>query len=96
MNPQSASASAAAAKNLILLREDLRGVAILTLNHPRTRNALSEAMLEALSDAFTAIAHDKSVRTVVLAAEGYELERTCRAPGSGGEWSERPLCRSMP
>jgi enoyl-CoA hydratase/carnithine racemase len=69
MNAQTAAAKAAPA-SLILLREDVGGVAVLTLNHPQTRNSLSEEMLEALGDAFTAIAHDKSVRVVVLAANG--------------------------
>jgi enoyl-CoA hydratase/carnithine racemase len=55
---------------LMLLREDVAGVAILTLNQPQARNALSEAMLEALGDALTAIAHDENVRSVVLAANG--------------------------
>jgi transposase len=32
----------------------------------------------------------------VLAAEGYEFARTCRAPGSGGEWSERVLVVRSP
>ena len=59
-----------APSTLILLREDIAGVAVLTLNDPETRNSLSEAMLEALGDALTAIAHDKSVRAVVLAANG--------------------------
>ena len=70
MNAQTAAAAKAAASSLILLREDVGGVAVLTLNHPQTRNSLSEEMLEALGDAFTAIAHDKSVRAVVLAANG--------------------------
>ncbi|HYA04523.1 MAG TPA: enoyl-CoA hydratase [Xanthobacteraceae bacterium] len=70
MNAQSATAAAAAASSLILLREDIAGVAVLTLNRPQARNALSEAMLEALGDALTAIAHDESVRAVVLAAHG--------------------------
>jgi enoyl-CoA hydratase/carnithine racemase len=69
MNVHSASA-ATAASDLILLREDVGSVAVLTLNRPRNRNSLSEAMLEALSDAFTAIAHDRSMRAVVLAAIG--------------------------
>jgi enoyl-CoA hydratase/carnithine racemase len=69
MNVHSAK-TATAASDLILLREDKGGVAVLTLNRPQSRNSLSEAMLEALGDAFTAIAHDKSVRTVVLAASG--------------------------
>jgi len=58
------------ASTLILLREDVASVAVLTLNDPNTRNSLSEAMLEALGDALTAIAHDNSVRAVVLAANG--------------------------
>jgi enoyl-CoA hydratase/carnithine racemase len=70
MNAQTAAVAKAAASSLILLREDIGGVAVLTLNHPQTRNSLSEAMLEELGDAFTAITHDKSVRAVVLAANG--------------------------
>jgi len=70
MNAHSATAAAAAVSALILLREDIDGVAVLTLNRPQTRNCLSEAMLEALGDALTAIAHDKTVRAVVLAAKG--------------------------
>jgi enoyl-CoA hydratase/carnithine racemase len=71
MNAQTATAAAAASSSsLILLREDIAGVAILTLNRPQARNSLSEAMLEALGDALTAIAHEDSVRTVVLAANG--------------------------
>ena len=54
----------------MLMREDVAGVAVLTLNQPASRNTLSEAMLEALGDALTAIAHDESVRAVVLAANG--------------------------
>jgi enoyl-CoA hydratase/carnithine racemase len=70
MNAQSATAAATAASSLILLREDVASVAVLTLNHPQSRNSLSEAMLEALGDALTAIAHDDTVRAVVIAANG--------------------------
>jgi enoyl-CoA hydratase/carnithine racemase len=70
MSPQTATAAEAASSSLILLREDIAGVAVLTLNRPQSRNTLSEAMLEALGDALTAIAHDDSVRVVVLAANG--------------------------
>jgi enoyl-CoA hydratase/carnithine racemase len=71
MNAQPATAKAAAtAPDLILLREDIDNIAILTLNRPAARNSLSEALLEALGDAFTAIAHERSVRAVVLAANG--------------------------
>jgi enoyl-CoA hydratase/carnithine racemase len=62
--------AAAASSSLILLREDIGKVAILTLNRPQALNSFSEAMLEALGDALTAIAHDDRVGVVVLAANG--------------------------
>lgn len=46
------------------------GVATLTLARPQQRNALSEAMMAALSGALADIAEDPGVRAVVLAAEG--------------------------
>src|ERR1700686_3448053 len=70
MNAQAATVAAAAASSLILLREEIEDVAILTLNRPQARNSLSEATLEALGDALTAIAHDRSVRAVIIAGNG--------------------------
>ena len=71
MNAQTATAAAATgSSSLILQREDGGGIAILTLNRPQARNSLSEAMLEALGDALTAIAHDRAVRVVIIAANG--------------------------
>lgn len=58
------------AKAQILLREDADGIATLTLNRPKARNPLSEAMLAALSETLAAIANDHSIRAVVLAAAG--------------------------
>ncbi len=54
----------------VLLRERDGEIAIVVLNRPRARNSLSEELLTALSAAWTDIAADKSVRAVVLAAEG--------------------------
>jgi enoyl-CoA hydratase/carnithine racemase len=68
--PSAAEKDTATPSSLILLREDIDGVAVLTLNRPQQRNSLSEAMLEALGDALTAIAHDGTVRAMVLAANG--------------------------
>jgi enoyl-CoA hydratase/carnithine racemase len=48
----------------------LGSVAIVTLNHARSRNALSEAMLAALQSAIDAAERDRQVRAVVIAAEG--------------------------
>ncbi len=54
----------------VLLREDRDRIAILTLNRPDARNALSEAMLAALGESLAAIAADRAVRAIVLAANG--------------------------
>lgn len=54
----------------ILLSEISEGVLRLTLNDQQRRNALSEAMLARLSEAFSSAAVDKSVRVIVLAANG--------------------------
>jgi enoyl-CoA hydratase/carnithine racemase len=48
----------------------IEGVAKLTLNRPDRRNALSESLLEELGAALDQIAHDSSVRVVVIGAEG--------------------------
>src|SRR5580698_472073 len=69
MNAQSATA-AVSSPAPILLREDVAGVAILTLNRPQVRNSLSEALLGALRDELNAIAGERSIRVVVLTANG--------------------------
>lgn len=50
--------------------ETAAGVAILTLNSPASRNALSLAMIEALSGRLDALAGRHDLRVVVLQAEG--------------------------
>jgi len=57
----------------LLRRRDHGGVATLTLQSPASRNALSLAMIDALIDAFAAIADDPAARVVVLAGEGPAL-----------------------
>ena len=54
----------------LILRADRNGVAVLTLNAPKTINALSEAMLAALSDILDQIAADRSVKAVILRSGG--------------------------
>jgi enoyl-CoA hydratase/carnithine racemase len=53
-----------------LLREANGPLAILTLNRPSARNALSEAMIASLHAAVDAVGADNSVRAVVIAANG--------------------------
>ncbi|SOY57924.1 putative Enoyl-CoA hydratase/isomerase [Cupriavidus taiwanensis] len=49
---------------------DAAGVARLTMNRPQAFNALSEGLLDALTDALRRLAADDSVRVVVLAGAG--------------------------
>jgi len=60
----------AAAEADILERADADGVATLTLNRPAARNALSTGLMAALQTELDAIAADRSVRVVVIAANG--------------------------
>lgn len=54
----------------ILIREDAASVARLTLNNPGALNALSDAMLAALAQEFSALAQDNTIRAVVIAGMG--------------------------
>ncbi len=51
-------------------RHSLDGVMTLTLDHLKSRNALSVAMMSALQQALDRAASDKDVRAVVICAEG--------------------------
>ena len=70
MIAQPAAARAIETSAPVLLRERDKHIAILLLNRPQARNSLSEALLTALSGAFAEIAADKTIRAVVLAANG--------------------------
>jgi enoyl-CoA hydratase/carnithine racemase len=64
------SSVTADAEPLLHSQRDARGVVTLTLNRPKTFNALSQAMLAALQSELDALAGDTSVRALVLAAAG--------------------------
>lgn len=51
----------------ILLRHDQDNIAILTMNRPKARNALSLDLIEAMDAAFQAISDDADIYAVVLA-----------------------------
>ena len=76
----------------ILHREDRGRVAHVMLNAPHNLNALSDAMLAALTDMFESIAQDSDVRVVVLSGAGkafcagHDLKEMTagRAAGDGG------------
>ena len=54
----------------ILLRDQIGSISVLTLNRPDARNSLSESMIAELHAALTSVRDDKSVRAVVIAANG--------------------------
>ncbi|PIW28359.1 MAG: enoyl-CoA hydratase [Rhodospirillales bacterium CG15_BIG_FIL_POST_REV_8_21_14_020_66_15] len=54
----------------ILLREDRDGVATLTLNRPDKFNALSSDLMGAVQDQMDALMDDRTVKVVVIAANG--------------------------
>lgn len=54
----------------IVQRDDRHGIAFVVLNRPDARNALSAAMLHALTQTLAGIAADPKVRAVVIAANG--------------------------
>src|SRR5271163_3887402 len=67
------ASSAIVASPELVRRDDDNGVAILTLNTPHNRNALSFAMIEAVIAALDDIANDDKARVVVLAGAGQAL-----------------------
>lgn len=73
----------------ILLRHDEAGIATLTLNAPGSLNALSDAMLAALTEAFAALAADRSIRVVILRGTG-------RAFCAGHDLKEMQAARQSP
>lgn len=56
----------AASQTQVLLREDRRGTALLTLNRPQARNSLSEELLRALAEEITRIADRPEIRAIVI------------------------------
>jgi enoyl-CoA hydratase/carnithine racemase len=64
------TARATAPQHQVLLREKIGSIAVLTLNRPSARNSLSEGLIAELHAALNEIRDDKSVRGVVIAANG--------------------------
>jgi enoyl-CoA hydratase/carnithine racemase len=54
----------------LVLRQDEDGIAKLTLNAPQSINALSEDMIDALSDGLDALGADRSIKAVILRGAG--------------------------
>ncbi|MFZ4809252.1 MAG: enoyl-CoA hydratase [Hyphomicrobiaceae bacterium] len=70
MRKQPKGPAAAPADEATLRIERRDAVALLTLSRPRSRNALSLAMLDALGSAVAELSGDRAVAAVVVAADG--------------------------
>lgn len=53
-----------------LLVEEKAPIAIITMNRPERRNALSLSLMEELIDCFRAVGQDPEIRAIILAANG--------------------------
>ncbi len=82
----------------IIVRFDPPGPAVVTLNRPARRNALTRAMWTQLAEIFERLAGDREVRSIVLAgAGGYfsagadirEFSRVRSDAASGAEYDRR-------
>jgi enoyl-CoA hydratase/carnithine racemase len=90
----------------VLLHDRAGPIAVLTLNRQQQRNSLSEALIGALAGEFKGIAADRTVRAVVIAANGpafcaghdlKELTAARAAPDRGRAAFERVIkdCAAM-
>lgn len=73
----------------ILTRQDAGAIATLTLNDPGRLNALSNAMIAALGDAFDRLAEDRQIKVVILRGAG-------RAFCAGHDLREMQAARQAP
>jgi enoyl-CoA hydratase/carnithine racemase len=77
----------------LLRYEAAEGVALLTLDHPARRNALSRAMLTELDAALDRAAADPAVRVLIVRAEGpvFSSGHDLREVVAGGDEANRDL-----
>src|SRR3954453_945869 len=74
----------------LLAQVDDEGVAVLSMNRPERRNALSGSMLDALSRTRAAVEVDDSVGCVVLTGAGGAFCAGGDVKGMAGEGGNRP------
>ena len=79
MATQTAGTTRANYQNLNFAREGT--LAVVTLNRPNRRNALSLELMNELTDCLSAIGRDREIHAVILAAAGSVF---CSGHGLGG------------
>jgi enoyl-CoA hydratase/carnithine racemase len=80
----------------------LNGVATIEIARPEKKNALTQAMYQAMADALSAAREDKAVRAVLITGQpgiftsGNDIEDFMqRAPGQGSDAMDSPVFRFM-
>lgn len=68
----------------VIYEKDERGVATVTLNRPEKHNAFDDRLIKTLTELFTRIGQDDSVRAMVLAANGRNF-----CAGADISWMQR-------
>jgi methylglutaconyl-CoA hydratase len=68
----------------LILQNDVRGVATLTLNRPEKHNAFDDVLITDLLQFLDNIEHDKSIRVLVLRAQGKSF-----CAGADLDWMRR-------
>ncbi|MDN3637644.1 enoyl-CoA hydratase/isomerase family protein [Simiduia curdlanivorans] len=71
-------------------QKDTRGVVTVTMNQPEKHNAFDDSVIEQLQAAFDKAREDKSVRALVLAAEGKSF-----SAGADLAWMQRMASYSL-
>jgi enoyl-CoA hydratase/carnithine racemase len=85
----------------ILLRHDSEHIATLTLNRPAARNALSMGLMEALDSQLQAIAENRAIKAVIIAANGpafcagHDLREIRATPGREAYQALFALCSRL-
>lgn len=77
--------------DLLLIARDARGVATMTMNRPEKRNALSAELIDALTKMAYDLAHDPTVRVVVLRGAG-----TYFCGGGDLDWMRAQMAADRP
>ena len=57
-------------ESTVLITKDARGVATVTINRPKVRNAIDDTVIRSLTDAFKTLHADDGARLVVLTGSG--------------------------
>lgn len=71
------------------LSHDSHGIATITLNRPKIRNAFDETMIQELDETFKKLDSDSTLRAIVIAASG-----DCFCAGADISWMQRAANQS--